>query len=301
MPTISATATILNATVPAGAVLAFNWTVTLVFNGGSCAHAIGRTTRHPEIRQTTATNSLTIPFTLVRGGDLSVEVSAIVNGVALTAKSQNLKIIGTDPSLPGLVAAVGNAPDAFKRLMRLESGLRQFRSPACPLYSADNLGGVGLCQLTPPSNDDQIWSWKANVTRGRAFYGEKESIARGYARTVRNGPTFAAQVTAYNAVRSAANKPPVTITVPDYTAAELELDTIRAFNGYAGGLHEYRLARDAQGILTVALDPGERTGTAQWERISAADRIAEYDRLGIAANRRGDPNYVEDVLRQATF
>jgi hypothetical protein len=53
--------------------------------------------------------------------------------------------------------------------------------------------------------------------------------------------------------------------------------------------------------LVVTLDPSGSQGAAQWEEISSADRIAHYDKIGLAANRRGDPNYVEDVERQATF
>lgn len=305
MPVITVTAKLAT---PPSATVRYTWTVKLKSSSQGCAHALGKVTSHPDIVATTDTNSFTIPFTAMRGGDLSVAVAVTVDGHALTAERHDLQVTGTNPTIADLRAALPAAPDAFKKLMRLESALRQFRSAVCPLWSADNLGGVGICQLTPPGSDDQIWDWKANVAGGLALYQSKERIARNYAATVRGGTTFPAQVKAYNDRRAAAGrgpgKPPVApviVRVPDYTAAQLELDTIRAFNGYAGGLHEFRLRTDADGILVVTLDAVGPGGVAEWERISAADRTAHYNAVGIAAGHRGDPNYVDDVSAQASF
>jgi hypothetical protein len=196
---------------------------------------------------------------------------------------------------------------AFKKLMRLESGLRQFRAPLCPLFSSDRLGGVGICQITSPRpTDDQVWSWKANLRAGLDFYKAKEAVARSYARRVRESAEFARLVAEYNKVRAASAKPPgslkaLTIDLPDYNAEQLERDTVRAYNGYAGGLHEYRVKVDQRGLLVVDVAPGGTRGTAEWEAISASARIAEYDKKGIPQNHRGDPNYVDDVFRQTSF
>jgi hypothetical protein len=311
MPVITVTAKLYKPPA-ASAVLSFAWTIKLRSTSQGCAHGLGKITSHPDIVKTTDVASLTIPFIQIRGGNLSVAVAVTVDGHDLAAERHDLQVTGTNPAVANLRAELPNAPDAFKKLMRLESGLRQFRSGACPLWSADNLGGVGICQLTPPDNDDQIWNWKSNVAGGLVLYHSKERIARSYAATVRGGTTFRAQVKAYNDKRAAASKPapgaapkppvvPVVIRVPDYTAAQLELDTIRAFNGYAGGLHEYRLLTDADGILVVTLDAVGSGGVGEWVRITAAQRTAHYDAAGIAAGHRGDPNYVDDVVGQASF
>ena len=61
---------------------------------------------------------------------------------------------------------------------------------------------------------------------------------------------------------------------------------------------------DANGLFVLCvctLDASGTRGTAEWEENTAADRIAHYDAIGLAANRRGDPNYVEDVEGEASF
>ncbi len=309
MPQITAIATMPAAAGQSSTPMQFRWRVTVRFSRSNCVHSMGKVTEHPVITATTLVPNFTIPFTMVRGGDLSITVETMVGSRALRGSSNGLSIVGTNPSIPSLVTATTGAPPIFRKLMQLESGLRQFRAPECPLFSADNLGGVGLCQLTPPSSDDQVWDWKANVAGGLALYRAKEDHARRYPDLVRRGAQFRAQVAAYNAARQAAaaahapptahgrtgrpppptpTVPPVTVSVPDYTADELQLDTVCGFNGYAGGLHEYRLRTDENGLLVVHLNQGGRTGTAEWQRISAAERAA--------TDARGDPNYVDDVL-----
>jgi hypothetical protein len=233
--------------------------------------------------------------------------------VNLTAQSTGLQIVGTNPTLASLQAAAPSN-QAFRKLLRLESGLRQFLAPACPLFSADNLGGVGICQLTRPTpTDDQVWSWKANLNGGISLWNDKEAGARGYPAQVRGSAAFQALVKAYNDQRAATAKaaappgtpppvtPPIVVTLPDYTADQLQRDTLRGFNGYAGGLHEYRVKVDATGLLVVTIAPGAAAGTAEWEELTAADRNAFYNQAGIAQNHRGDPNYVADVEGEASF
>lgn len=164
----------------------------------------------------------------------------------------DMKVIGTNPTLASLSAAAAGATVSFRKLMRYESTLRQFRGPSCPLWSADNMGGVGLCQLTSSTNDDQIWSWKENIRGGLAVYAEKQRVARGYLSRVRVSTSFKRQVGAYNADRKRASLPPVAITAPDFTVDQLKRDTIRLFNGG----HEFRLKIDANGILVVTPDAG---------------------------------------------
>jgi hypothetical protein len=308
MPTIKVTARLekVGTAIP----MPHQWKVNLAFSGASCKHSMNRRIEHPEINASTLTNTFTIPFTQLRGGDLAIEVTVSTGnsiGGMVTGRSQGLKVIGSNPSTTALSRAA-IMTDAFKRLMRHESGLQQFRPAPCPYFSRDNLGGVGICQITNPRpTDDQVWSWKENLKRGLQLYKEKENVARSYPRRVREGATFKALVDAYNKERiargtAAAPLRPLNIQLPDYTQEQLERDTVRGFNGYAGdGLHEYRVRLDANNKLFVNVDSGGLNGTAEWERVTAADRIAVYQAKGLAPTRWGDPDYVENVYRQASF
>jgi hypothetical protein len=309
MPAITATANLQNVSSALLNSLQFQWSVTVVFNSANCPHAHGRVTKHTPISASTSTNAFAIPFTQVRGGDLIVAVSVKVGDATLTAQSSGLTILGTNPSIAALQAAAP-ASDTFRRLTRLESGLRQFLSPSCPLFSGDNLGGVGLCQLTNPTpTDDQVWSWKANLEGGTALWKSKETTARGFAAQMRKNASFQTLVQAYNSQRAAAATaggssvaaPPISITLPDYTDDQLQRETLRGFNGWAAQLHEFRPRVDANGILVVTVAAGASTGTAEWEVLTVDERNAFYDAAGIAANHRGDVNYVNDVMKKDTF
>lgn len=324
MPDITATATIANLTLDPKTPPQYQWVVTLIFDGKGCPNFAGSGTTHPEIKQTTTANTFKIPFTAVRGGDLLVSLTVTVGTTILTAKSENLKVIGTNPSASTLGHFVDSlsAPVSFRKLMRVESGLQQFITRSAevwPLYSNDHLGGVGICQVTtPPPTPDQVWIWKDNVKAGWVLYQDKQRSANAYPAHVRKSPAFQALVKAYNdqryekqkqaalAAPAAGPKAEVprkdlVISLPDYTAVQLERDTVRAFNGFAAGMHEFRVRVDTNGLLVVTEDEPNQKGAAEWEQISAAERIKEYDRVGIPANRRGDPNYVNDVEAKASF
>jgi hypothetical protein len=158
------------------------------------------------------------------------------------------------------------------------------------LFSGDRLGGVGLLQITNPQpTDDEHWSWLANINRGIEVMNQKRATARGYPAQVRNSAAFRLLVQQFTAGRN----PPPTIVVPDFTADQLDLDTIRGYNGWAGRdafgnhLHEFRVPLNAAGNLQVTVDAANR-GAIAWERVPAADR----------PQTSGDPNYVNNVLRQ---
>jgi hypothetical protein len=310
MPTIKVTARLENAGPGTPMAMPHQWKVNLVFTGANCKHSMNRRIEHPEINASTLTNTFTIPFTQIRGGDLTIEVTVrttnSIGGMA-TGRSQRLKVIGTNPSTAALLRAAIMS-DAFKRLMRHESGLQQFRPAQCPYFSRDNLGGVGICQITNPRpTDDQVWSWKENLKRGLQLYKEKENVAKSYPHRVRQSKAFKDLAAAYNRDRVAQSTPtgplaPLSIELPDYTQDQVERDTVRGFNGYAGnGLHEYKVRLDAAGRLFVNVDPGGAKGTAEWERVTAADRTTVYDALKLDSSKRGDPDYVENVYRQISF
>jgi len=332
MPNITVTATLKDITPDPKAVLSYVWNIALVFDGKGCPHFTGQGTTHPPITATTTVNSFKIPFSAMRGGDLTIKVSVQGGNQLLTGQSSGLRITGTNPPV-SILAVYAPATAAFRKLMQLESALRQFFSPRYPLYSQDNKGGVGLCQITRPHpSADQIWSWKANVDAGWSLYQEKEATARVFPAHIRKGDTFKQLVSSYNDARykkqqeEAAKQPKamaaaaaggsgtasvkpttevvrrdLTISLPDFTDEQLQLDTLRGFNGYSDGLHEYRLSRDAAGLLAVTVDEANLKGKASWDRLTAAQRIVQLDADGVAGNDRGDPNYVDDVMAQAGF
>lgn len=306
MPLIKASATLANVTVKPGDTLEFNWSAKVEFNGHRCPHAMGRTTAHPPIHAKTQPGDWIIPFTQTRGGALTVTVSVQVNHHKLSATSAGLHIVGTNPT-PASLLCVSYPNETFKKLMRLESGLVQFRghpggTSKCPLFSSDNLGGVGLCQITRPRpTDDEVWDWTANVEAGKRFWDSKEANSRAFVTSQRTGDHFQGLVNDFNHRRAQHHLPAIAVTLPDFTDDQIEKDTLRGYNGYAGGWHEYRIATDAHGHLVVTIDPGGTKGAAEWHHNTAAERRAHYQAIGLDTDNWGDPDYVEDVLKQASF
>lgn len=316
MPSISVTAAFQNITPDPKIPLQFQWSVTVAFNGNAL-HALGRKIFHPAIKQVTDKNTFKIPFTAVRGGDLTITLSVVVGTTILTATSKGLTIIGKDPS-PHELSLVASPITAFRKLMRIESGLRQFISGG-PYFSEDDRGGAGLCQVTDPSpTDDEVWNWKANVAAGLRVYKGKEAIAGAHPRLYRKSDDFKDLVKSYNDSRyqkavatAAAAKPPVaakevprkdlTITIPDYTSDQLELATIRLYNGAADHLHEFIPKVDKDGLLVVTVDEPNLKGTTEWQQVTADQRRQQYTADKLPEKNWGDPAYVDDVLRQASF
>jgi hypothetical protein len=326
MPNIKVTANLKDITPDPKLPLQYRWAVSLLFTGAKCVHSLNRNIKHPDISCVTAVNALAIPFTKVRGGDLTISVAVRVGNVELTAKSAGLQVTGTNPGMGALMAATPDN-DAFKKLMRVESRLKQFLGPTCPYFSEDDYGGVGICQITNPSpSEDQVWSWKENLKAGWQFYKDKQSVARRYPADVRNSTEFKALVKAYNDKRLAQNKaaaapggirPPdvkgpavgatvpelkaLIVDLPDYTEEQLQRDTIRGYNGYATGWHEYRVKTDKDGLLVVTVSADGTKGTAEWEQITAEQRKAHYKDVQLSEKKWGNPNYVEEVEAEASF
>jgi hypothetical protein len=354
MPRITAVATLKHVTPDPAVPLQFQWKVTLVYNGVGCRHSPAREVRHPDITRVTTSDTFVIPFSAVRGGDLTVSVSVNVGSSKLTATSHHLKVVGTNPTVAKLAAEAASAPDLFKKLMRHESGLKQFLAPPCPYWSRDGFGGVGLCQLTYPApSDDQVWSWKENMNGGLNIYEEKKSSAEKFPANVQETAAFKAQVRAFNKAWMAAGPafttaairrqeeaelqlnlrrmhlPPNTclinrpwapdwapprreliITLPPYTDEQLQREALRGYNGWAAHLHEYKPKVDRNGLLVVKVGPAQATGTAEWEQVTAKERIAVYKKKGVIVgkpgdknykNTGGDPDYVNNVVKQASF
>lgn len=346
MPVITVTAELRNGAIdPRLPPPIYTWHAELTFNGTPCPHGARiRTTHSPMAPGTGPGNRFVIPFTQVRGGALQVNVSVVVGGRTLVAASSGLVIVGTNPSMARL-AAVANPSPVFRKIMRHESRLQQFLpdpghtdNSGYPKFSQDNMGGVGLCQITnPPPTPDEIWNWKANVATGWKLFEQKRQDARTYPAVVRQSPEFSQLVALYNEafpvtrtgpqplappactpehpsthlpkVAASVNgvdaapwrRAPITITVPEFTEEQLARDQVRCFNTHAGGLHEYRLRRDANGMLVVTESPDGLSGMAEWEQVSKEERLETYFHKRVSTNHWGDPDYVANVERQITF
>lgn len=305
MPPIVAQARIVGVPANVALVTPLTWTVRVQFSAARCSHGPNRQISHPDIVTTTNGTSLAIPFTKVRGGQLTIRVRANIAGRIVTARSSQIVIRGTNPALKDLRAALPHT--TLRRIARFESGGgRQFAAQAdggiaaCPLWSRDNLGGVGIMQITVPRpTDDQVWNWRENVARGIEIFNQKVAAARNYPAQVRSTNGFQQLVQAFNAERHAKKLPAIPVVLPDFTTGDfdnnlqqLELDAIRGYNGWGGRdhfglpLHEFRVALDAHGHLRTTLDAAGTRATASWERVPASARPQKF----------GDPDYVNHVL-----
>lgn len=135
-----------------------------------------------------------------------------------------------------------------------------------------------------------------------AAAGTPAAAAAPAAATAASPPagTAAAPAAGTPAAPAAAAAPPakLEVKVPEFTADQLEDDTIRGFNGWAGDdgftkgpksgrpeLHEFRIQRDPKtNKLVVVTDAKTGTLSAVWERVPVTDRPSA-----------GDPNYIADV------
>jgi hypothetical protein len=293
MPTIVADATVEGSTTDISGV-SIKWTAQVRFTGNETKHAVAGTPYDQS--KTTTGGHLALErgdWSKLRGGSVTLVATATIDGKTARGSLDGLKILGTNPSVDDIRAALGT--DTLRRIAHQESNFRQFLSDGYPYFSEDNLGGAGIMQITPAS-EDQRWDWRANVKAGIANYQEKYRLSGTYVQSLRNSAGFKNLVAAINKDRAANKQPALTVTIPDFTEEQRTNDAIRGYNGWAGRdpidrslhLHEYRLARDANGQLQLRLIPKTNRAEAIWERVPVADRPQDV----------GDPDYVNHVLSQ---
>lgn len=294
MPAIAAQARITGAAPDPTAGTTFRWTASIELDASTCVNGPKqRRIVHAPVSASVVGGQFAPTFAQIRGGILTLAVEAVVAGATLKASVTGIKVLGTNPS-KALIASKF-ADQTLRQIAAHESTFRQFDGARTPLWSGDKLGGVGLMQITnPPPTDDEVWDWAANLARGQKILKEKEAVAKGYPARVRNSTAFRGLITQLNDARKKAGKPELTVTLPDFTADELRLDTIRGYNGFAGNdglgsvLHEFRVPRDAAGGLKVVVSADDKTATITWERVPAKDR----------PQNTGDPDYVNHVINQ---
>jgi hypothetical protein len=291
MPAIKAQARVVGVTPDPTATTNFEWAATLELNAATTPNGPARKIANVPISQSLVGGKFTLQFSQVHGGILTLTVEAQIDKQVLRASVTGIKVGGTNPSSQ-LVAQ--KFPDkTLRQIVAHESSTRQFAGiDAMPLWSGDRKGRVGMMQLTRPApTDDEVWDWVANMKSGETLLKEKRAVAKAYPAKVRQSKKFQDLVAAYNKARQDSKKPTLTIALPEFSADELEKDTIRGFNGFAGNdafgfpLHEFRVPVDANGLLLVTENADGKTAAVAWERVPAADRPSV-----------GDPNYVNNVL-----
>ena len=302
MPVINAEARIAGITPDPTPTTQFTWTVEIGFQTSACQRTVRRPVEiNDRFELVSVGGRIDIVFPRVRGGRLTLTVSAVLPAGSFTSRASGLTIRGTNPLRAELNGSLPSI--SLQKIVAHESGQRQFIAPAdggigvCPLMSGDRAGGVGLFQITVPApTPDDHWNWLANVEHGIGIFNEKRTVARGYPARVRRNQGFIDLVDRYNRANPPQSDSPL-LTVddlPEFNPDQLELDTIRGFNGWAGrdrfglNLHEFKVPVDADGNLVVTTDLETDKRSIDWERVPASDR----------PQNSGDPNYVAHVMAQ---
>ena len=302
MPVIGVQASVVGVPSLASAVTRFDWTATLEYSPAQCPYGIPPAYLPLKLDGVSMGGAFTIRFGEIRGGRLTIEVRARVAGGEIVAQRNDLQIVGTNPLYMELTQALPSK--VVRAIVWHESRGRQFLgtanggTSACPLYSHDRYGGVGLMQLTRPApTHEQSWNWRANVRGGLALFEIKKQTARAYPAQYRTSSEFQGLVAAFNADRAAQKLPPLPIAIPEFSAEQVELDALRGYNGWSGRIHEFRAARDSAGKLIVDISPDGKTGSARWEQVSATTRRTECLAAGIKEKDLGDVDYVQNIMR----
>lgn len=289
MPVIHVHATINGFSPAQLAGMQFQWTASIQYHGdGSRSRDVPANGPYV-VTQTVTGPDYTPTFAAIRGGDLTLTATAVVNGNPVSATTSGLSIVGTNPSIAAVRAALGS--NTLRQIAHLESNFQQFVGGE-PDWSTDGKKGAGIMQITPAS-DDQVWNWKANVQAGIAKYNDALRLANVYVNSIRNILNQPHGLIAqYNQNRVRNHLPPLKITVPGFTSVQLMQDAIRGYNGYGTGqddfgLHVHEFEVDlAHGQLVLHVNAASRTGAVQWVRTPLSRHVG------------GDPNYVQDVLSE---
>lgn len=146
MPVIMAEAGIVGLTPDPSSSTRFTWLVKIHFQCSDCGNGLDKEITD-EFELTSVGGKCAIAFPHVRGGDLTITVSADLETGYYEKISKGLKIRGVNPAQQEINAACGVV--ALQKICCQESGHRQFDAVAetgvsdCPLFSGDGLGGVG--------------------------------------------------------------------------------------------------------------------------------------------------------------
>jgi hypothetical protein len=287
------------------AALGLRYTAQIAYDRSSCVHDQFRQFNTGSGSKPVSSAKIQITMPEIVAGQLSVKLTNSSGNVI--DQVNGVTVVATNPTRAQAKAAFPNLISA--KISSHESGMRQFLADPgdksrCPLWSQDNRGGAGIAQLTlPVPSAMQVWNWRENINGEWKSFQDKLRVAGLYAGRVQHASKFMDLVRNFNAKRAANGLGAVTVLVPafesgdlDNNPLQLQLDGLRGYNGFAGkdwfrmSLHEFRVKLDAtSGDLVVRVDEATNSGTIVWERVPASDRPSRGS---------GDPNYVNNVLRQ---
>lgn len=326
MPQIQARAKVTGVTPDPTSTTAFTWTVRVHYDASQSPHGPHRIVDYSWPGTTNGNAVLVTNFgSVIRGGDLTLSATAVVNGMQVTGQKTGYKILGYPWGTAQDTQTRHNMRNVLKnttlrKIASFESsGGHQFAQDCYPYWSADNLGGVGVMQITNPQpTDDEVWSWSKNATRGQELFKSDQklgSVGRLRARVEKNANRVE------NAIRLLQGLPPIVVTVPELTrkaaatfdaefdnitysdtSYQYEQSAIRVYNGVAGhdpftgsSLHEFQLvtvlANFPPFLTSVRRPVLDANGRAQWRHVTSSDRESQYP-----GGYPGDSDYVNHVL-----
>jgi hypothetical protein len=121
---------------------------------------------------------------MIRGGDeITLDVTATTaDGQYNITVNHPFKIVGLNPNK----AETRNELSLEEQVIAyLESRFRQYwNDHDYPVWGTPS--GYGIMQVDPPSNNEQVWNWKANIEEGCSRFGDKKAWAKKYPARTRN-------------------------------------------------------------------------------------------------------------------
>jgi len=338
MPTITATASIINVTPDPTPGATFTWTAHLSIreNGGT-----GPTVSYDQdiLQNTTTTGNGTYTLTFqdprdFRGGSLTLTAVTTVNGQQLTASTpSDLVIAGTNPQRSSIQSEVnsqvvirsyynlqtGDVQDVVNRIGCQESNQRQFNATADGgagpvLVSFDN--GIGVFQITNSTlfstQPAVLFDWTQNVISGVTAYQTKVKTSLGYPGLLRVSSTYINFINnTVNPQRLAAGRAPITtIPAPGFTTTgqigssapdQLLEDGVRGYNGFAGpAFLGISVLHEFEPDTNFLLTvPDNQLSTLSTNPNVWKRVCTDATSCSAARGSSGDPNYVNHVAGQS--
>jgi hypothetical protein len=240
-------------------------------------------------------------FTAIEGGFGRMTVSADLPGVLdepVQSEPRWIDIPGTNPGFPSIEAYVSAQDPADapveNELFCHESRFTQFnpdpeaREPATttvphnlspdpaplrPLFGAE-FAGVGIAQKDPATFPAQQWDWHANVQSGIAVYEEDKAAAKGWrqAEQVRLSSELAGVLTVVNRLRTERGMKVLRtapVRVPQLTAAELQREAIRRYNGESEFRFNLHYVVSSNHLMVRTVGSGKWVeGAGEWQSLT---------------------------------
>ena len=231
----------------------FEWTVETRLPRGTCVRQ-PNDVNGPDIQMTTIGGTLPEGPARIIGGQVTYAVKVTIDGEQSEYRTRNgtgpmidVRIEGQNPTRAAVAEMLPH--NTLRRVACHESGMRQFDAPPgntilCPLFSRDNLGGVGIMQLTVPAPTlAQHWDWILNVFGGMAKFADSQRVATGYPARVQATQPFQAAVNAINTARQQQQLPPLQVTVPAFTSGNFDNNLMELQPGHDPRLQWIRRKR----------------------------------------------------------